>query len=142
MKVSFKAVAFLFLLSCASINDKASYAIDLQSFECMGNCPVYKVSIESDRNMTFQGIKNSKEGVSTYKISKAEYAQVTEMLDEILTEDTSVEPILSAVDSGGKEMVVIVDGEEKILALDTKKPRMKRLDAIMNQILSSRGLID
>lgn len=142
MKVSFKAIAFLFLVGCASINDKAGYAIDLQSFECMGSCPVYKVSIESDRSMTFQGIENSKEGISSYKITKEEYAKVTEALDEILTEETSEEPTLSAVDSGGKEVVVKVGGEEKILTLDTKKPRMKRLDAIMNQILSSRGLID
>lgn len=140
MKLNWKAVALVALMGCATTKNQGEYQIGYQSFECMGNCPVYKVRIDDRRNLTFEGIKNSKEGFSNDKLSKTEYERIVQLVRD-LSDGDAEGPKLTATDAGGKELEVIIGTEKKVFAMESNNPKMIKLDSLMNQVLSSRGLI-
>lgn len=142
MKWNWSLIALLVVWGCVSNKNQSSYHIEYASFECMGKCPVYTVKIDSLRNLTFQGSENVRKGTWTYKISKKEYSGLVKELDELMKEMPKDVISIHPLDSGGKELVVWVNGEEKVFSMENGKPRTAKLDSILNSILYVRGLMD
>ncbi len=142
MKENWVIVILLGVVGCAVNNNQSAYNIAYSSFECMGECPVYNLEIDSLRNLTFEGIENVKKGIETYRITKKEYNELTSAVNEFVTDAQDRSINIHAVDSGGKELVVVKNGKEQAFSVENGKPRTKRLDSVVNSILSARGLID
>lgn len=142
MKLNWKTVALVALIGCATTKNQTGFEIGYQSFECMGSCPVYKVRIDEQRNLTFEGIKNSKEGISNHKLSKSEYEEIVQLVSELSDGDATEGLKLSATDAGGKELEVIKDAEKRVYAMEKNDPKMTKLDSLLNQVLLSRDLIN
>lgn len=142
MKLNWKIALFLMACGCAAVKNQSRYNVNLQSFECMGDCPVYHAKIDSLRNLTFEGTKNAKVGVLTYKISRSEYSSLTEAVDELIQNGATESLEVGSLDANSKEIEITAGNLRKVYAVNRNKPRTIKLDSIMNEILSSRGLID
>ncbi|MBB4804762.1 hypothetical protein HNP38_000034 [Chryseobacterium defluvii] len=97
MKYLLSLFAFLFLFSCHSQNTQSKYStIEYEAGACFGFCPIYKMTINSDRAAVleaehFNFTKNpskaefSKEREGTFKatIKDADYKKLVTLLDEL-----------------------------------------------------------
>ncbi|WP_436517541.1 DUF6438 domain-containing protein [Ekhidna sp. To15] len=142
MKRIWIIVFLLIVYGCASQKNQSTYAINYSSFACMGSCPVYKVKIDSLRNLNFEGIENVEVGLQRFKLNREEFRKVQNIVNEIAAKSNSDTINVSAIDSGGKELEVLIDGEKIVFTMENDKPRMEKLNSIIDEILSARGLIN
>lgn len=141
MKFNWKIASLFVLLSCVNARVATKYGLSVQSFECLGNCPVYLLRIDSLRNLSFEGNKNVKLGDYKDKISRSEYAYLTQIIDGLSdAELTGLE--VGSLDGNNKEFVISKGALRNVLKVDNNNPQMLKLDSMINQILASRGLFD
>lgn len=75
-----RILSVLFFLTGCSITQQtqnANVVISVQKLPCMGNCPVYKLTIYSNRLVIFEGKENvSKIGTYTMKLNKQKFSDL------------------------------------------------------------------
>ncbi len=141
MKFNWRIGWLLMVFGCVNAKNEALYNLNLQTFECMGNCPVYEVKIDSLRNLSFKGYKNVKSAHYEGKISRSEYASLVQMMDEVMLDGPSSLEV-GSVDDSNKEIVITKRDSRKILKVQKENPQMIKLDSMVHRILSVRGLLD
>ena len=93
MKYLLSLFAFTFLLNCSSTKTVVNYdRIEYEAGACFGFCPIYKMTINSDRTAIFEAERfnfsqdrSSEEKEGTFKgtINEDEYKQLISMLNSL-----------------------------------------------------------
>ncbi|MDX2442392.1 MAG: DUF6438 domain-containing protein [Bacteroidales bacterium] len=79
MKYSRILLVLIFLTGCSVTQQtqNANVVISVQKLPCLGNCPVYKVSIYSNQLVIYEGKENvSKTGVYAMKLDKQKFTEL------------------------------------------------------------------
>ena len=97
MKYLLSLFAFTFLLNCSSTKTVVNYdRIEYEAGACFGFCPIYKMTINSDRTAIFEAERfnfsqdrTSEEEEGTFKgtINEDEYKQLISMLNSLKSKD-------------------------------------------------------
>ena len=93
MKYLLSLFAFTFLLNCSSTKTAVNYdRIEYEAGACFGFCPIYKMTINSDRTAIFEAERfnfsqdrtsEEKEGTFKGRINEEEYKQLISMLNSL-----------------------------------------------------------
>ncbi len=136
-------ILMLFSLGYCKVAEKeAKYNLNVQSFECLGNCPVYSFSIDSLRVLRFNGLNHSKEGMHQFRLTKYEYGRLVTVLKDNIKEEKEGSLIAGTLDSSNKEIHVINANTNLVLRVEKNNPSSMKLDSLLNQILKTRSLIN
>ena len=97
MKYLLSLFAFTFLLNCSSTKTVVNYdRIEYEAGACFGFCPIYKMTINSDRTAIFEAERfnfsqdrtsEEKEGTFKGTINEEEYKQLLSMLNDLQPKD-------------------------------------------------------
>ena len=97
MKYLLSLFAFTFLLNCSSTKTVVNYdRIEYEAGACFGFCPIYKMTINSDRTAIFEAERfnfsqdrtsEEKEGTFKGTINEEEYKQLISMLNDLQPKD-------------------------------------------------------
>ena len=93
MKYFFGLLAFVLFTSCSTSKIPVKYSqIEYSAGACFGFCPIFKMTIDSDRTAIFEAERfnfsqdtssEKKEGTFKGKINETEYHQLIRMLDSL-----------------------------------------------------------
>ena len=93
MKYFLSLLSFLLIVSCATTKTNSKYAtIEYEAGACFGFCPIYKITIDSDRTAIFEAKRfnfskdtssEKDEGNFTGKIDPEKYEELVLILDSI-----------------------------------------------------------
>ncbi|QDP86322.1 hypothetical protein FNJ88_12455 [Chryseobacterium sp. SNU WT5] len=91
MKYLLSLLVFTFMISCSTTQNASKYSkIEYSAGACFGFCPIYKMTIDSDRTALFEAERfnfsrdaNSEESEGTFKgtLKPENYRQLVELLD-------------------------------------------------------------
>ena len=138
-----RILSVLFFLTGCSITQQtqnANVVISVQKLPCMGNCPVYKVSIYSNRLVIFEGKENvSKIGTYTMKLDKQKFREL--QLAFLNSDFFEMEDVYSAqiMDLQSTYLYFSYNGKEKkILDYYNSPEVLKELAKMMEELYEQK----